>query len=119
MLEWMREHPGPIYTSRTHPDYPGLVEYPLEDVINELGFSYFNSTAAYAVALRSSGVKKISLFGIDYTYPTRTTPRRAAPASSSGSASPRRAASSSASRASSLMDACAPEASSTATTRST
>jgi hypothetical protein len=22
MLGWMRKHPGPIYTSRLHPDYP-------------------------------------------------------------------------------------------------
>lgn len=70
MLEWMRTHPGPIYTSRAHPDYPGLVEFPLEDVINDLGFDYFNSTAAYAVALAVAiGVKKLTLFGMDFTYP--------------------------------------------------
>lgn len=69
MLEWMRQHPGPIYTSRLHPDYPGLVEFPLEEVINDLGYTYFNSTAAYAVAFAvAANVKKISLFGIDYTY---------------------------------------------------
>lgn len=69
MLDWMRRHPGPIYTSRTHQDYPGLVEFPLEDVINSCGWAYFNSTAAYAVAYAVHiGVKKISLFGCDYTY---------------------------------------------------
>lgn len=70
MLEWLRVHPGPIVTSRTHPDYPGLVEFPLENVINDLGHDYFNSTAAYAVAYAIHlGVKRISLFGCDYTYP--------------------------------------------------
>lgn len=70
MLEWMRKHPGPIYTSRAHPDYPGLVEFPLEDVVNELRFPYFNSTAAYAVAFAIFiGVERISLYGIDFTYP--------------------------------------------------
>ncbi len=70
MLEWMRHHPGPIYTSRPHDDYPGLIAFPLEDVVNSCGFSYFNSTAAYAVAYAVHiGVRKISLFGIDYTYP--------------------------------------------------
>lgn len=70
MLEWLRVHPGPIVTSRAHPDYPGLVEFPLEDVINNLGHDYFNSTAAYAVAYAIHlGVKRISLFGCDYTYP--------------------------------------------------
>jgi hypothetical protein len=70
MLEWMKEHPGPIYTSRKHENYPGLVEFPLQDVINSCGIAYFNSTAAYAVAYAVHiGVKKITLFGIDYTLP--------------------------------------------------
>lgn len=69
MLDWMKTHPGPIYTSRPHPDYPGMVQYPLQDVINDLGVPYFNSTAAYAIALAiHMGVKIISLFGIDFTY---------------------------------------------------
>ena len=70
MLEWLKTHPGPIYTSRAHPDYPGLVEFPLQDVINSCGIAYFNSTAAYAVALAVHiGVKKITMFGCDYTMP--------------------------------------------------
>lgn len=70
MLEWIKVHPGPIVTSRVHPGYPGLVEFPLEDVINSLGHDYFNSTAAYAVGYAIHlGVKRISLFGLDYTYP--------------------------------------------------
>jgi hypothetical protein len=69
MLGWMKTHPGPIYTSRLHPDYPGLVEFPLQDVINAAGHAYFNSTAAYAVALAiAEGAATVSLFGIDYTY---------------------------------------------------
>ncbi|MER9130682.1 class I SAM-dependent methyltransferase [Mesorhizobium sp. M0768] len=69
MLEWMRRHPGPIYTSQTHPDYPGLIAYPLDDVINSCGWAYFNSTAAYAVAYAIHiGVKKISMWGFDFTY---------------------------------------------------
>lgn len=70
MLKWMRVHKGPIYTSRSHPDYPGLVEYPLEDVINSTGgLAYFNSTAAYAVAFAVHlGVRAMTLFGMDFTY---------------------------------------------------
>lgn len=69
MLKWLRRHPGPIYTSRLHPDYPGLVEYPIEAVLNSLGFSYFNSTAAWAIAYAIHlRVERISLFGIDFTY---------------------------------------------------
>lgn len=72
MLDWMKGHPGPIYTSQIPEKnaYPGLVEFPLEDVINALGFAYFNSTAAFAVAYAIFiGVKKISLYGFDFTYP--------------------------------------------------
>lgn len=71
MLAWMRGHPGPIYTSRTHPDYPGLVEYPLEDVVNTLGSNYFNNTVPYAIAYAAflGTVTELGLFGVDYTYP--------------------------------------------------
>lgn len=70
MLEWIKDSKVPIITSRAHPDYPALEEFPLEDVMNNLKYDYFNSTAAYAVAYAIHlGVKKISLFGVDYTYP--------------------------------------------------
>jgi hypothetical protein len=69
MLTWLKMHPGPIYTSRVHPDYPGLVAFPLQDVINNLGYAYLNGTAAYAAAFAVHiGVKRISLFGCDFTY---------------------------------------------------
>ncbi len=73
MLPWLKQHPGPIYTSRTHPDYPGLVEYPLEEVLAKTtAFPYFNSTAAYAVAYAIAiGVKTIKLYGMDFTYPDK------------------------------------------------
>lgn len=71
MLHWLKTSRVPVVTSRAHPDYPALVEYPLEDVLNHLGHGYFNSTAAYAVAFAiHAGATKISLFGMDYTYPS-------------------------------------------------
>lgn len=71
MLAWLKTHPGPVMTSRAHPDYPGLVEFPLQDVINALQCDpYFNGTGAYAIAYAIFlGVKKISAFGFDFTYP--------------------------------------------------
>jgi SAM-dependent methyltransferase len=70
MLNWLKTSQVPVITSRAHPDYPNLVEFPLEDVLNTFGQEYFNSTAAYAVAYAIwSGATKISLFGMDYTYP--------------------------------------------------
>lgn len=71
MLPWLRASAGPIYTSVPHQDYPGLVAYPLEDVMNSCGgVAYFNSTAAYAVALAvHERFGTITLFGIDFTLP--------------------------------------------------
>lgn len=75
MVRWLKSHPGPVYTSRLRAGYPGLVPFPLEDVLNARhdgngGAPYFNSTAAYAVAFAVHiGVSKISLFGLDYTLP--------------------------------------------------
>lgn len=75
MVRWLKSHPGPIYTSVKREGYPGLVPFPLEEVLNRSGdhnggAPYFNSTAAYAVAYAIHiGVKRISLFGLDYTMP--------------------------------------------------
>jgi hypothetical protein len=70
MIKWMRKHPGPIYTSRLHPHYPGLVEFPLQDVLNDLGYEYFNNTAAYAIAYAIHlKVEKITFWGCDFTWP--------------------------------------------------
>lgn len=70
MVRWLKTSRVPVVTSRKHPDYPALVEFPLEDVLNHFGHDYFNSTAAYAVAFAIHvGVTKISVFGMDFTYP--------------------------------------------------
>jgi len=70
MLEWLKNTTIPVYTSRSHPDYPALIDFPLEDVLNNFGHDYFNNTTAYAVAFAIlEGVDEMSLFGMDYTYP--------------------------------------------------
>jgi hypothetical protein len=74
IVEWLRHHPGPVYTSRSHPDFPCLVDYPLQDVINYGGWDYLNNSAAYAIAYAvamhalSDGkdCSKLSLFGLDF-----------------------------------------------------
>lgn len=70
LLASYKRHSGPIYTSRTHPDYPALVDYPLEAVLNSSpGRAYFNSTIAYAIALAiHEKVESIGMFGADYTF---------------------------------------------------
>jgi hypothetical protein len=70
LLEWIKRSKVPVVTSRKHPDYPALEEFPLAAVINRFGQAYFNSTAAYAIAYAMFiGVKRLSVFGFDYTYP--------------------------------------------------
>lgn len=72
MLRWLKSYAGRVITSRAHPEYPCLEEFPLEQLINKLGYTYLNSTAAYAVAYAVlTGVTKISLWGLDFTYPNR------------------------------------------------
>lgn len=70
MVKWLKTSRTPVMTSRAHPDYPAMIEFPLEDVLNHLGHDYFNSTAAYAIAFAIfTGATKISIFGMDFTYP--------------------------------------------------
>lgn len=68
MVGWLKGHPRFI-TSKAYADYPGAIEFPLEEVINKIGIAYFNNTVAYAVAYAMFlGVEKISLYGVDFSY---------------------------------------------------
>jgi hypothetical protein len=70
MLHWLKTSRAPVVTSRPHQDYPALVAFPLEEVLNDLGHDYFNSTAAYAIAFAiHTKATKISIFGMDFSYP--------------------------------------------------
>lgn len=69
MLDWLKTTQIPVVTSRSHPEYPALEEFPLADVLMRFPLGYFNSTAAYAIAFAlRRGAKKISCFGMDFTY---------------------------------------------------
>lgn len=50
--------------------FKGLVEFPLEDVINATGgMPYFNSTPAYMIGMAMmEKVKRMHLFGLDYAF---------------------------------------------------
>jgi SAM-dependent methyltransferase len=117
MVRWLKTHPGPVYTSIARPGYPGMVAFPLEEVLNaghdsNGGAPYFNSTAAYAVAYAIHiGVKRISLFGVDYTMPNahKAEQGRACVEFWLGIAAARGIGITIPDQ-SSLMDACAPEA---------
>ena len=69
--QWMWTYQGPIYTSVSDmPELKWVEEYPLEDVLNCIRYPYLNTTVAYAVAYAIYlGVRSISLYGCDFTYP--------------------------------------------------
>ena len=68
MVRWLKQHPR-FYTSRVYDDYPGAMEYPLQDVVDNIGTTYLNNTVAYAVALAiKERASHIALHGCDYSY---------------------------------------------------
>lgn len=68
--DWLKNHDKPIITSTAYPEFPTSAEYPLENVINTIGYSYFRTTPAYAAAYAIYlGVKQLRLYGCDYIYP--------------------------------------------------
>jgi hypothetical protein len=69
MKELLQEHEGPIYSCELDERCPGLVEYPLEEVVNYSNCHYLNNTVAYAVAFAYwNEVANLKLFGIDFSY---------------------------------------------------
>lgn len=69
MRDVLKKHPGPIYTCELDSRCPGLVEYPLDEVVNSLGTWYFNNTVAFAIAFAiAAKVEKLYLYGIDFSY---------------------------------------------------
>tara|TARA_R100001015_G_C4557961_1_gene118422 strand:+ start:34 stop:726 length:693 start_codon:yes stop_codon:yes gene_type:complete len=67
--EFLAKNEAPIYSCIEHKDYPSIELYPLEKVVKDTGICYFNNTVAYAIAYAVwKKVKKICLYGIDFTY---------------------------------------------------
>ena len=67
-LNFLTEHEGPVYTCELDDRCPGLVEYPIDEVLAGCGSHYLNNTVAYAVAFAFwNKVGKIKMFGIDFS----------------------------------------------------
>lgn len=72
MIKLLKNHNKPILTSRAYPEYPTSFEMPLEALINDLKYDYFNSTAAWGMAYAIHiGVKKVGIFGCDFAFKNR------------------------------------------------
>jgi len=46
MVKVLKEHQGPIYTCEKDERCPGLVEYPIKEVLRDTGSHYLNNTVA-------------------------------------------------------------------------
>jgi hypothetical protein len=69
MAKLLTEHQGPIYTCELDDRCPGLVEYPIDEVLAGCGCHYLNNTVSYAVAFALwNKVGRIKLFGVDFGY---------------------------------------------------
>ena len=69
MLEVLKNHKGPIYTCELDDRAPGLVEYPIHQILKDTDCYYLNNTVSYAVAFALwNKVGTIKMFGIDFSY---------------------------------------------------
>jgi hypothetical protein len=69
MRSVLEKHTGPIYTCELDQRCPGLVEFPLDEVMNACGTGYFNNTVAFAIGYAiAAKVGQIHLYGIDFSY---------------------------------------------------
>ena len=69
MQKILKTHKGPIYSCEKDKRCPGVVEYPLEEVITTTGLAYLNNTTAYAIPFAvANEVGSLHIFGIDFSY---------------------------------------------------
>lgn len=67
---WLRDCGIPVLMTRTHPDLPTSVAFPL-DAILQIGPDYLTSSVAFYIAWGiSQGYREIALFGIDLVVGT-------------------------------------------------
>jgi hypothetical protein len=69
MADVLKTHEGPIYTCELDERCPGLVEYPINEVVKKGKTSYLNNTVAYAIAFAHlAEVGELNLYGVDFSY---------------------------------------------------
>ena len=69
MKKILKTNEGPIYTCELDKRAPGLVLFPVEEVVRDLNCYYLNNTVAYAIAFALwNKVGCLKMFGVDFTY---------------------------------------------------
>ena len=67
-LELALREGTPVVSCSRHPDYPNVVPYPIQTIVEAAGIDYFTCTTAYALAFAVfTGVKRIDLYGLTGT----------------------------------------------------
>jgi len=67
--EWLKKHDKPIIMPKALSDFPTSLTYPLREVIEGTGSTYFSTGVAYMLALAyMCKVRQLKLFGIDFSY---------------------------------------------------
>ncbi len=55
-----------LYMQEAYEDIPNAIRYPVEKVVDNLGFDYFNSSISYLMGMALlEGVDKIGIWGVD------------------------------------------------------
>ncbi len=76
--EWMKKHDRPIVMNRAEPDIPTSFTYPLKLIIDQLRSSYFFTGPAYMFAFAlACGVKRMRVYGMDFSNNAEFHPDRA------------------------------------------
>ena len=71
MRKYLPQAKYPIYTCELDERIPYAEEYPLPNLVEDLGCAYFNNTVAYAIAFALwNKVSHLTVFGVDFTYKT-------------------------------------------------
>jgi len=69
MTEVLLNDDKPIYTCELDDRCTNLIEFPINEILEEFNCCYINNTVAYAVAFALwSKVKTIKMFGVDFSY---------------------------------------------------
>jgi|TARA_Y100000114_G_C11755750_1_gene326780 hypothetical protein len=69
MVEVLLNDDKPIYTCELDDRCKNLIEYPINEILQEFNCCYLNNTVAYAIAFALwNKVSTLKLFGIDFSY---------------------------------------------------
>jgi hypothetical protein len=67
-LEWFKAQGSKVILQKRYAEFPASDVYPINEIIDKLGHSYFNNTIAYMIAYaiyNNPDLERIALYGVD------------------------------------------------------